>query len=825
MYTYNPENNYFKKFNNQTIVLTEKVNVRKLKYIVDNYNTFFNGFSNEEISEWFKQDKGFTTMECELNIELKKKIYLTKLTSYLQRVRNGTIKITYKQTKQLRGRYFCEGASYQNHMRQFRHTLIDGDIAMHDIDMDNAHPNLLHQYCLKHDIPCEWLGQYATNRDKFLLIVKNKLGYKTRGSQKQYLLKMLNGGITQKPCLKLQPLFNELKSIRMIIYNTHPSIKEYVIKKNGAEYYNNTGAVMNHLMCDLENQTLICIYNILQQNNIQVSTLCFDGLMIPKDHIDTNDIPNLLKFIQKEVYKTIGYDMKLSVKEMNEGFDIDPKLYKNVDISLYELDLSEDEINKHVEKCVYGDNSEYADFLYELYGKKNIKVYEYCKGDISFYHWNNTKKIHEQQQSIKFMKYIQLLRPHFQNCIYRFEKQLKRIDDKKTDEYKDLKKKIQEYKRGCKRLSTTSFKKCVTIEYSSFDIDYEIREKMDSSCFELPLKNGMVIDLRTREVRKRTQKDLFSFELDSEYVDESKDHIYDAYIKSLFQDELTERYVKKFVSYLLTSGISDRSFHCLYGIGCNGKSVFMSMIQNLMSRNLYKTLSSQALILQKNASRGPSPELIALQNPTRLVIVNELNENETIDSKLVKTITGSDEITVRQLYKEEVSFSTTAKIVIITNELPSIDISDQAMLDRLKFIPFHQRFQRTPESKKYLDDLKLDTSAMLSYFIRYYTVYMEEGLKATDLMNIATKKYLKDSNEVIDFVAENYTIINDKKDKTYKIKPKDVWAEYSEYTRQNKIKRRTRGKFRNMLFDLGVIKIKQSDSEYYLLKSTAEIVF
>lgn len=829
MFNFNQEKSYFKKFNNQTIVLTELVNTKKLKYIVDNFEEFFKGFSEEDIREWFKQDENLTEMEATLNIEDKKKLYHTKLSNYLRKTRNGKVKIIYKQTNQNRGRYFCEGASLQNHMRQFRHTIANE--FYYDIDMENAHPNLLHQYCLKKDIPCEWLGKYATDRDSFLGYVSNMKGYTTRGSQKRYLLKMLNGGVQKCQVEELKPLFNELKAIRMIIYNTHPHIKEYVIKQNGEDYYNKEGKVMNHLMCDLENQVLLTIYNIIQQNNLSVDVLCFDGLMVRKEDVyngnGVDGLYQLLEYLQTKVNELIGYNIKLTIKAMDEGFDIKPELYKDIDISLYESDLTDEDIKDLVDKCVYGENSEYADFLYELYGKHNIKVYDNVKGELHFYHWNNEKKIYEEEKSSKFLKYIRLLSPHFQNSIDIFTKQLKRLD-KKTDEYKELKQKINAYKKAQKRLSATSFKKGVIQEYGAFDFDTKIQDKMNKSPDELPIKNGKIINIKTGEVRQRTKEDLWSFELDIEMKDDSKDHLYDEYITSLFKDPETENYVKKLVSYILTGNTMDRSFYIFHGIGKNGKSLFMDMITSLLTSKMYKTLSDQAIMKQKGGSRGSAtPDLLALQNG-RLAIMNELNDNFDVDSALVKRLTGNDEITVRPLYKEEYSFKTQMKIVIITNEKPKLDVSDTAILDRLKFIPFNQRFtkEKVEEKQEFITSIKNDKDAMFSYFVRQYPKFLKEGLEPSELMSMATKTYIEELNDVAQFVEENYEVITETdymkastdEKKKLRTKSTQLYSHYTEFCSERKQKRKTKEKFFNLLSGMGINDRRLDDGKYYLVK-------
>ena len=50
------------------------------------------------------------------------------------------------------GRLFAQSASLQNLPREFRGAI---GANYHDLDMQNAHPTILLQYCKKNDIKCD----------------------------------------------------------------------------------------------------------------------------------------------------------------------------------------------------------------------------------------------------------------------------------------------------------------------------------------------------------------------------------------------------------------------------------------------------------------------------------------------------------------------------------------------------------------------------------------------------------------------------------------------------------------------------------------------
>lgn len=830
MLNYEQEKNHIKEINGQTIVLTEQVNTKKLKYIIDNFENFFEGIDEKKILEWFKSSDDMNEQDKKENIENKKKIYKTKLENYLKYVLNGEIQIRYKQTELNKGRYFCIGSSLQTHMRAFRHTLSSD--YYYDLDMENAHPSLLYQYCEKKGIECENLKDYALNRPKYLKYA-SLLGYDTKNSQKSYLLKMLNNDAMKCPSEELKPLYKELKTIRQLLELQNPDLKSYVVKQTGEDYYNIRGKIMNHIMCECENTALIVLYNILKQNSIDADVLCFDGIMIRKTY--TGDIIELLRFCEKEIEKTTGFKLRLTEKPMNEGFDIEPSLYENINISMYECSLTRKEIKEQVKECVYGDHAEYATFFMKYYGDENIKIFE-NKKDIKYYHWDEDFKLWKEETSVMLYAYIRKLKPLFDNEYDMLKRTLFNLTDKKdtkqkkeikkTQQYEELKQKTKDYEKGLKRLSSAPFIKSIFCFIGATKLNERICDTINKSKYELPLKNKKVINIQTMEVRTRTKTDFWSFELDVDYEEKSeKDLKIKDYISSLFKDEDTEEYVSKLIAYMFSGLINARKFFTFYGSGRNGKSMLINIVENILSGNLSKTLSQNALIKQK-AQSGARPDLIQLRY-SRLSIVNELNDNE-LDGSMVKTLTGGDRLTCRALYSEEVSFKTQSKILLITNELPSIDTSDLAMLDRIAFIPFLQKFEHNEETQKYIDDIKENLlNTFFSYFIRYFNRYESEGLKESDMMLKAKKSYIKQMNEIEGWINDSFERVDIEtyeasltNEKTYlRIKPNQLWTEYTQMCKDTSTKGKGKIKFFKTINEMKPkIETKKSGVDYYLLK-------
>ena len=70
-------------------------------------------------------------------------------------------------------------------------------------------------------------------------------------------------------------------------------------------------------------------------------------------------------------------------------------------------------------------------------------------------------------------------------------------------------------------------------------------------------------------------------------------------------------------------------------------------------------------------------------------------------------MTGYDTISARGLYSSTIQFTPICKPIMMTNHKPIFNVDDQAMLDRLKYIPFTARFTDNPQKENLRKTLNL----------------------------------------------------------------------------------------------------------------------
>jgi len=225
----------------------------------------------------------------------------------------------------------------------------------------------------------------------------------------------------------------------------------------------------------------------------------------------------------------------------------------------------------------------------------------------------------------------------------------------------------------------------------------EFRKYVNSVKHEVPIRGGYVLDLKTGDSRRRTARDLWSFELGVSNRDpvnkESKEKAHRFLLSICNNDAKLMKYLIEVLGYCLTGETTERTLWILTGSGSNGKSRLLTLLDLIMTR-FFATLSEAVLIDNEKVGAGATPELVPLLT-ARLGILSETSEGAKLNARRVKSLTGNEKITMRALYEKQTTFAPKCKFLLITNHIPWSDPTDKAMIHRKKIIPFDNIFENT----------------------------------------------------------------------------------------------------------------------------------
>jgi putative DNA primase/helicase len=256
-------------------------------------------------------------------------------------------------------------------------------------------------------------------------------------------------------------------------------------------------------------------------------------------------------------------------------------------------------------------------------------------------------------------------------------------------------------------------------------------DQFDSDPLLLNCQNG-VLDLRTIELRPHSSADFCSRICTAEYRPEALGKFptsrFAKFLQEIQPAQSERDYLQLYYGSIL-SGLPARSVLVETGQGFNGKGVLKDVALSILGRSPdgygLSAMFSSFVSTKFTKPDAPRNDLVRWAG-ARFVTASESNNNQKLDSALLKMFTGGDQITYRGNFEEERESAPTAKIVLLTNFLPRIDDSSEAMWGRVKncvfpvSIPESQRDARLSDSL-FRNESDIIFSWMIEGWRKYWT--------------------------------------------------------------------------------------------------------
>ncbi|MDP2035145.1 MAG: phage/plasmid primase, P4 family [Polaromonas sp.] len=277
-----------------------------------------------------------------------------------------------------------------------------------------------------------------------------------------------------------------------------------------------------------------------------------------------------------------------------------------------------------------------------------------------------------------------------------------------------------------KRYRSTAGMKAI-VSQAEYETRLHISElDFDKNTHDLAVKNG-VIDLRTSAIRMATPKDYLRRCASVEYDINAKCPQWRKFLRQITcEDRELAAFLRRAVGYILYGHTKAQAFFVLEGTGENGKGVFMRTLVKLLgayARELAPNLITSAYAGSANDS---TPALMVLKG-IRLGIVTELPNSRGFDTAFVKQFSGGDSITARANYGDQITFKPEGKLVISTNDMPEIAVTDKAMWRRIFPIPFKATFSGENRDDDLEEKLLAELPGILNWALAGARRYHKDG--------------------------------------------------------------------------------------------------
>ena len=243
-------------------------------------------------------------------------------------------------------------------------------------------------------------------------------------------------------------------------------------------------------------------------------------------------------------------------------------------------------------------------------------------------------------------------------------------------------------------------------------------------------------------------------------------------------DKERMEYLQKLFGYCLTSGIENEEFYLLYGSSTrNGKSTLVETIAHLMGQGYALNVAPETWQYIKRNSRAASGDIARLAS-AKMVHSGEIPKGMTLDSGLLKLVTGDDSVTTRFMFKDEFEFKPKFKLILNANRLPKVSDDTIFTSGRVKVIPFNHHFNEdeadiTMKSKLISPS---ELSGILNWMLEGLSKYERDGLTPPQSVKEATEAYVNGGDQVDQFFAN----VTRTRPGAY-IKAYDVFLKYDEW--------------------------------------------
>ncbi len=280
-------------------------------------------------------------------------------------------------------------------------------------------------------------------------------------------------------------------------------------------------------------------------------------------------------------------------------------------------------------------------------------------------------------------------------------------------------------------------------------------QDFDADPFVLNVENG-TIDLRNARLREHRRQDLITKMAPVTFDMGAHSERWTRFIEKALPDVHTRWYAQKMAGRALLGRTGDDKLFIPYGPTRTGKGTFESALEGTLGEYAVTAGLSDFAERGKQNAQGPRPEIVRLRG-TRLVLVYETSRRLRLSSSLVKTLCGSDSITVRDLYSKPITFVPMFTLLIATNYRPWLPDDDDAVWERVVEIPFRVQIpesERDPSLRNELRDPKVSGPAVLNWMLEGCLAYQREGLTPSKDVQEATSDYKKSMDPLIDFEDE-----------------------------------------------------------------------
>lgn len=298
-------------------------------------------------------------------------------------------------------------------------------------------------------------------------------------------------------------------------------------------------------------------------------------------------------------------------------------------------------------------------------------------------------------------------------------------------------------------MSTLRGRKALWCKSDDFDLDP----------YHFNVANG-VVDLRTGALLPHDRSFMCS-QISNEvaYDPDAQCPEFRRYMRMVQPNREHRRYLQRLMGYTLIGEVRDQIFAVHIGSGGNGKGVFLDTCSYIMGE--YATTGQRDSFVRKsNTNRIPAD--IASMEGKRLVLVDELNDNQKMDEALLKDVTGGGVIKAEAKNVNPWEYTPKFTLHFRTNSMPDLP-SDRSIVRRFRPVKWviepsseeWDTFTSPHHSTPFNYLTKQESSGILNWILEGLSDYLRNGLQVPDDLKTEAVDMLQENDPFLIFMSEN----------------------------------------------------------------------
>lgn len=252
--------------------------------------------------------------------------------------------------------------------------------------------------------------------------------------------------------------------------------------------------------------------------------------------------------------------------------------------------------------------------------------------------------------------------------------------------------------------ATTNIKREIIEHVYSATLVYELPENIP----ELICTNNGILNIETREFIPHDPEIKFFSKIPIDYNPTAVCPQIEKFLKEVVSAEHLIT-IKKWIGYTLLREYRYACLLMLNGSGANGKSTFLSLIKRFVGISNVCSISMHEMETDMFA--------ISLLKDKMLNIFADLPSTDLKSTSMMKGLTGGDNFSANQKFKDRVGFVNYAKFMYSCNQLPGLPEDTMAIWRRLLLVEFPNTFTIAQQDTGLLE--KMTTCDELSGLLNY----------------------------------------------------------------------------------------------------------